>query len=336
MATSIGIISKLHGLLSPVVSAGSGKVGNGGGQAQTGFAFYTLTGVNLGNTSVPFSQTNIKPPNGYALSNLQIYLSVTDTTGGTTAPASPASIESVIQQLQIVGASGRPIAVFDGVFGELQRWQSLLNDQGIYSSAPTPADTAVSTQYNAIWNFAMKHLVIDPSELTSFAVSGLINVLASRATALNGMTSQVVQLTLSADFVPTSGYVKTLYHTKQFGTALTSGYAEMGNQLDDAVLSSIAADFGADAKLSASNTFYLAQAGNSLIPYTSYNAIVAAQSNTSALSAPHITGMFPMQALYKAAVDGTKNVSWRANLAAAPTGGGVSGNINIYEAEQYQ
>ena len=42
-----------------------------------------------------------------------------------------------------------------------------------------------------------------------------------------------------------------------------------------------------------------------------------------------------MQALYKAAINGNDSITWKSNLAAAPTGGGTSGLINIYEAEQY-
>lgn len=320
---------------SGVLKGFGNGVGGGSGNPQTGYSFFTMSSVALGAVPVPFSQTNIKAPNGYALSNLQVYLSVTDTTGSTTAPVSPASVESVIQQLIITGKSGRPIVVMSGANGEMTRWQQLLNDQQIYQSAPTPADTATSMAYTATWNFANKHLVIDPSELSNFSVSGLFNTLSSRAATLNSMTSSVTQFSLAADFVPVSGYVRTMYHTKQFGTSLTSGYADMGNQVDDAIITTLAADFGADAKLNASNTFYLADNNNALIPYTSYNAVVAAQQSTSAIATPHISGFFPMQSLYRAAVNGKDSISWKANLAAAPTGAGISGNINIYEAQQY-
>ena len=127
-------------------AAGASVGGKNAGQAQTGYLLYTLSGTSLGVTSTPFAQTNIKAPNGYALSNLNLYLSVSDLTGNTTAPVSPTSIETTLQQFQIVGRSGKPIVIMNGAYGELTRWQQLLNDSGIYVTTTAPTESV--TTYN--------------------------------------------------------------------------------------------------------------------------------------------------------------------------------------------
>jgi hypothetical protein len=334
MATSLGLL-KMFG--QSTSGSNGGNINSGSGQPQTGYKLVTFSNIKLGSTPVPFSQTNIKAPNGYALSNLQIKLSVTDTTG-TTVPSGVNSIESALSQLQIVGHSGRPLIVFKPNTGDTTKWQNLLNDGYIYSTAPTPADSSASTAYNEVWTPVYKHFVADPSELQGgFEISGNVNTLSSRATTLNSMTSEVIELSIYADFVPVTGYVRTQYRTKNFSSSTTSAYINLGNQLDSAVNTYLAADFGTDTALNTSSTFYLAQNGNTLIPYTSSTTITSILGSVPTNgNAAHIAGFFPMQVLYKAAVDSNQAVTWEANISStAPTGGGISNNVIIYQAEQY-
>ena len=299
------------------LGGGSGSQVNSGGNngvAQTGYQFTTFSNIALGTSPVPIS----------------------DTTSSTTAPSTVNTIESAISQFQIIGSSGKPIFIANGTFGELTRWQQILNDNQAYTAAPTPADSATGTAYAATWLFQLKHLVIDPNE-APLTVQILPNTLASRATTTNNMTSTITSVTLAANFVPTTGYVKTLYRTKQV-TDSSTGYFPLGNYLDSAVLTQIAADFGADSKLNSNSTFFLSDNNNTLIPYTSYNSIVLIQNALPANSgggANHISGFFPFQTLYSANVNGNDNINLTANISSAPTGGGQANTINLYEAEQY-
>ena len=333
-----GLGSMLNGKVSlpSFGNGGSGAVKTAsGGVPQSGYQIASFSSITLGTAPVPTSVTNIKAPNGYPMSNVQVYLSLTDTTGNTTAPVTPATVEKAIQQLQIVGSSGKPIVVWNGTFGEMTRWQQVLNDNGIYTPAPTPTDTVTASAYTSTWLISFKHLVIDPSEYP-LTVTLLPNTLASRAATPNLMTSQINALTVSGDFVPVTGYVKTLYRTKQVSDSST-GYFDLGQNIDNAVCSVIAADYGADSNLNSANTFYIASNNNTLIPYTSYNAIISAQNAlpSNGTNAQHISGFFPIQVLYKAAIDGTQNIKFLSNISSAPTGGGQSNTINLYEAEQY-
>lgn len=306
-----------------------------GGIPQAGYQLTSFSNITLGSSPVSISNTNLRPPNGYPASNLNLLITVTDTTG-TTVPSGVNSIESAIQSIAIVGKSGRPLWLAQGTFGELQRWQQLLNDNESYSVAPTPADSAASTAYPVTWNVTYKHVVLDPSE-APFSVVLLPNTLSSRATTPNSMTSVITSLTVNLDFVPTQGYVRTIYHTKQVSDSST-GYFDLGPSVDSAMISAIAADFGADSKLNASNTFYIADNGNTLLPYTSYNSIIAAQNAlpaTSSGASNHISGFFPVQALYKAAINGADAIKFMCNVASAPSGGGQANTINLYQAEQY-
>ena len=319
--------------------AGTGKSAGSvsGGQPQAGFRLVSFTNITLGSSTTPFGQTNIKPPNGYALSNLMLKLVVKDTTG-TSVPSGVNSIESALSTLNIIGSSGRPIMPFKPTTGDTTKWQNILNDNYAYSTAPTPADSSASTAYTVTWTPRYKHLVIDSSELANgFEISGNANTVSSRATTTNGMTSEITELSVYADFVPVSGYTRTQYRTKNFSTSTTSAYIQLGNQLDNAVNSVLAADFGTDSILSDSQTFYLAQNGNTLIPYTSYDSITAIlDSYPNNGNSAHISGFFPMQTLYQASVNSNQSVVWEANIGStAPSGGGITDNVVIYQAEQY-
>ncbi|MDE1971240.1 MAG: hypothetical protein KGI50_06740 [Patescibacteria group bacterium] len=337
-----GLISRITGAASGIgnsnISSGNTVSStNSAGEPQAAFQFASFSNITLGANPVQLSATNLKPPNGYALSNLQINISVTDTTGGTTAPVTPASIENVLQQLVIKASSGKPLFVSNGTFGEFQRWQQILNDNGSYAVAPTPADSATSTAYTVVYSINLKHFVADASELQGFEVGILPNTLSTRAATLNGMTSVINYVTLVADFVPVAGYVKTMYRTKQI-TVSSTGYVDLGTQLDRVKLSAIAADFGADSKLNVNSTFFVSVQNVPKVPYTGYQAFINAQNQLPANSygnANHISGFFPLQAVYKAAIDGSLLVSYQANIASAPTGGGQSNTVNLYQAEQY-
>ena len=327
---------QLGGIFNKQPSAGISTVN--AGQPQTGYKLVSFTNLALGNIPIPFSQTNIKPPNGYALSNLQFKLTVQDTTGAT-LPSGVNSIESVLQSLSIIGSSGRPIIVFKPYTGDTTRWQNVLNSGYIYNTAPTPADSVISTPYSATWTPVYKHFVVDnASELKGgFEISGTTNTLSSRATTLNGLASTIVELSIYADFVPVSGYVRTQYRTKNYNTNTTNSYINLGNQLDSAVNTVLAADFGSDSILNPSQTFYLAQNGNTLIPYTSSTTLTSILSSVPTNGNPaHISGFYPMQVLYQAAINSTQAVTFDANIgASAPSGGGISNNVVIYQAEQY-
>ena len=317
-------------------TGGASKVASGSGQVKTGYQITSFSNIALGSNPVAISNTNLKAPNGYPASNIQLNITVTDTTGATNAPSGVASIESAFQQIAIIGASGRIIWSGNGTFGEIQRWQQILNDNQAYSAAPTPADSSTSTAYSVNWNINLKHLVIDNSE-SPFEVVILPNTLSSRATTLNGMTSTITSVQLIADFVPVANYQKTQYRTKPLSVSST-GYYDVGTSLDNRLLYAVALDVGTDAKLNSSNTFLLSENGTTLVPYTPYTSVTNIQNSFPAMSSGasnHISGFFPIQTLYKAAIDGSKDITLDVNLASAPTGGGQANTLNLYQAEGY-
>lgn len=319
-----------------VNSGSNNKVANNGGTVKTGYQITSFSNIALGSDPVSISNSNLKFPNGNPASNFQINIAVTDTTGATTAPSGVASIESAFQQIAIIGSSGRVLWSGNGVFGEIERWQQILNDNQAYVTAPTPADSSTSTAYPVNWYLNLKHLVIDPSE-SPLEVVILPNTLSSRASTLNGLTSTITSVQVIADFVPVSNYVKTQYRTKPLSVSST-GYYDVGTSLDNRLLYAVALDVGTDAKLNSSNTFLLSQNGTTLIPYTPYTSITNVQNSLPAMSSGasnHISGFFPIQTLYKAAIDGSQDISLDVNLASAPTGGGQANTLNLYQAEGY-
>jgi len=299
--------------------------------AQTSFKFYSSNTVSLTNQIVAQQQYTIRAPNSFPMSNLNFQLTVTDTTGST-APSGVNSIENTIQSLQIYDKNNTLLASINGVYGEFQRWQRILNPRGVYQVAPTPSDSEANTSYTATYNFNFGGWIVDNSAFPISVVANF-NTLSSRASTLNGMTS-TAQLNLTGDFVPIQGYVKTLLRTKQVSQSST-GIASLGLQLDNAVINAISVDVGADSNLSQNNSIFLAVNNNTLIPNAPYQQVINNEVLQFGSSYSHINGFFPLHTIYGAPIDGRQNVAFNLNIASNPNGGGLSNTINLYMLEQY-
>lgn len=322
----------------------SGSIANiGGGNPsgsttsipQVGYQIYSSGNQTLGTIATPQSVYNIKNPNGLPMSDMNVQLTVVDTSGNTTAPATPKSIETVIQQLNITGTSNRLLCSMSGIYGETTRWQHVFNDNGIYITTSAPTINTTATPVTTTWNITFKHWVVDASEFP-LSIQTIFNTEASRATTTNGMSSTAL-LTITADFVPVTGYVRTLLRTKQIGVAGTGNF-DFGQVLDEEMLNGIALDVGTDSVLNASNTMYLAVNNNSLIPYTSYQSFINSENSTNGTTADriHINGFFVYGVLYKAAVNGQAAVKMTVNFSSTPTGaGGLANTANLYMVETY-
>ena len=322
------LVSKLQGSPAPNAPPAAPKSSS----TQTGIQIVNISATSLGASTTAITTNNITNPNGQPYSNLSFQLTVIDTTGGTTAPANVNSIEEVLQYIVIKGAKSL-LAYIQGPNGEFERWQHRLNQNGVYVAAPTPADTALSTQYPSSWVFSFKNWAIDPSEGPLSITVGL-NTLASRAGTLNGMTSTAA-LTISCDFVPLSSFKRSLLVTKLISQGAT-GLIDIGTNVDSAMIYDMSLDVGADSNLSHTNSFYVALNGNAIIPYSDYENIVQQETNAYPwLSAPHISGFFPLAKGGLGAFNGAASVSLKANYSSAPSIGGQSNKVNLYMIEAY-
>ena len=303
-----------------------GLGGNGGSNSPSsvqkqGILLYEDDSITLGSISVKKRQSNIRLPNNFPLSNLYMYLEVTDTTG-TSVPSGVNSIESVLQKVTLTASDGTPIASFDGTLGEIERWQHRLNDNGVYNVADTPADSAASTGYTGYFKVPMKHFVMSNADAQGMSISVQYNTLASRATTTNSMTSQVVKFQIFADAVPLSSFTPIRLRTKDITSQFDStGYLDYGGDIDRTTIYDLSVDVSADTNLDTSDSWDLAVNGNTLIPSTSYTVLVSREDATYNSSGQHINGFFPLSGIGANGVvlDGTQAISLTANVSTAPT-----------------
>jgi hypothetical protein len=215
-----------------------GSVGLGGGNSGSNvgrnvynqFIFSTGT-VSLGSNLLPQTTQLIPNYNNTAMSSFKIALTVTDTTGGSTAPSGVQPIESVIQQIRVQTNDGIDLINASGAYLDLSATARYLTPGGLYYPSPTPADTSTSTPYAVTWNLVFPFSV----DASKFPLKCFVtyNTLGSRATTLNSMTS-TVNLSFYANYTPhtfTAAKIKNIsIPVAATGTIPLSTYYDIGSK----------------------------------------------------------------------------------------------------------
>lgn len=320
------------GILSP--STNVNKVQGSPGPAsvpQSGVLLFQQSATSLTANTLTNTYSNVKNPNNLPMSNLNIEITRVDTTSSTT-PTGVNSVDTTLLNLIITGSSGRQLCNIHGNYNEFVRWQHRLNPNGYYVSAVTPADSTTATTFTGTMNFAFKNWIIDPSEFP-LSIQVVNNTLASIASATNSATATLA-VTGWADFVPVASYKKAFLRTTLIPEANT-GVIDLGKNVDESVILDLSLDVGADTDLSHTNTFYVSVNNNAVVPNSDYQTLINAENANYPITTPHIAGFFPFGVSRPVVIDGTQAVSIQTNFASAPSGGGQSNSVNMYEIEAY-
>lgn len=158
--------------------------------------------IALGASPAPQNMVQIQNYNGLPISSLKLHLSVTDTTGATTAPSGVFSIENVIQELKLQTNAGQNLFDFNGTLLDISTTSRYLNPVGLVNNSPTPADSATSTGYTSTWDIVIPIAVA--AKYFPLKLFFTASALASRATTLNSMTSTINTLSIYASYHPIS------------------------------------------------------------------------------------------------------------------------------------
>jgi hypothetical protein len=252
--------------------------------------------------------------------NLAIELAVTDTTS-TTVPSGVNSVETALTRFTIFGQSGKQLLdVQPNANDKFRRLMHRLNTTGYYNTPPTPADSAVSTDYTATYHVLLSNWVIYPEEFP-LTVQYTFNTLSSRATTLNSMTS-TASVTAYGDFVAlASGLRRSVIRVKPV-TGVTATNYDFSTFLDSAPILDLSVDVGnADSNIaSGPGGINVAVNNNSLIPNTSYQNVINAEDRLYNITTPHITGYFPINVLggMKVINPSIEKDTFQVNFSTAP------------------
>ncbi len=313
-------------LLSNLLNKQGVKVAPSFGTPTSGSLLFATSNVALGSSPANVISTNIIAPNKYPAHNLNFQIALNASTTSTSAVTTN-PIEQVFT-LTVADAKGDVLAQINGVNGEFTRWQHRLNTNGVYEASPTISIPA-SGNATATWNFSLQHLPIPTSE---FPLTAKLTI-APLSQLGSGVSSATLQsFTMSADFSPTAALPVKL-RTKLVPTG--TGIEDFGSYVDRAQIYDLSMDVAADTNLNSTNSFYLAVNNNSLIPYASYESIITDEQNIYPIPTPHINGFFPFMVATKTSINGTQNVSLKANIATLPSIGGNSNVVNLYMMEGY-
>jgi hypothetical protein len=293
------------------------------GTPSSGNLIYGATGITLGNSPINLISSNITAPNKYNATNLNFQVSLTYSSGasGTLNPLENAVL------LTIMGNDGEVIAQINGSYGEFTRWQHRFNNNGVYVSSPTGATG--KTNDVLTWNFALQHFAI-PNSKFPITVKLTILPLASLGSAVSSATLN--SFYIYADFVPSVDMPVKL-RTKL--VPIATGIQDIGAYIDRTKILDLSIDVATDTNLNASNSIYLAVNNNSLIPYSPYQVIKQKEQSIYPISTPHIDGFFPVNVVIPTIIDGNQQVSFKLNIATAPSVGGNNNVVNLYLAETY-
>lgn len=325
----VGINSAGIGKSNMNSSGSDGGAGGIKGEDVLGVELFDTGTISLGSTTTsPTIPNAIVSYNGLGISALHGVLTVVDTPGGTTAPGTPTTVQSVIKLLSfqsINGGVGAPLIEVDGSLNEISNWQRILNPNGNYQTSAAPTigtSTAVTTTYNFDFYYDI------PATLFNLRPKLTFNTEASRATTLNGMTS-TARLVLSADYTNTDVYGKPLYGSRLKNIPLNqsaTGVAQIANGLDKSVsVIQQAYDFGIDSNLNASNTFNLSVQAKQIMNNMTYTNISGAEANIYPLGS-HISGFFPFRPIDKQTRYFDNSLNLSVNLSSAPYVGGTGVN----------
>lgn len=293
--------------------------------------------TSLGSTGSTIISNQIKNPNNLPMHNLYIDLNVTDTTGNTTAPVSPASAETAFTQFIITGNTGRQLLNINPSSGDkFRKLQHRFNQAGYYNTPPTPADTATGTTYSVDYNVLLQNWVIYPQEFP-LTVQVVTNTLSSRATTTNSLAS-TVQVTCYGDFIPLARALPPTVIRVKPVTGITATNYDFSTYLDNAPILDVSVDVGADDKIaSGSGAINIAVNNNSLIPNTAYQTVINRENQLYQITTPHIPGYFPVNVLngMRPLNPSVEKDTFQVNFAAAPDADGTSGQADLILVESY-
>ena len=329
-----------NGILAGILGAAGGARTQSNGTAsvnQSNVLLFQGATTSLGAATQTITQTQIKNPNGLPMHNMYIQLTVTDTTGASSAPSGVNSIETALTLFTITGQSGRQLMnIIPNANDKFRRLQHRFNTNGYYNTPPTPADSSTSTAYSVSYNVLLGNWVIDPSEFP-LTVQYTYNTLSSRATTLNSMTS-TASVTAYGDFVKlASAMPRSVVRVKPV-TGITATNYDFSTYLDAAPILDVSLDVGSADTAIASGTgaINIAVNNNSLVPNTGYQTVINQEDRLYNISTPHITGYFPFNVLNGMQVlnPATQKDTLQVNFASAPNCV-TSGEADLIMVEAY-
>lgn len=290
--------------------------------------------IALGAAQAPQNMVQIQNYNGLPMSSLKLHLSVTDTTGGTTAPSGVFSIENVIQELKLQTNSGINLFDFNGTLLDISTTSRYLNPVGLINNSPTPADSAVSTAYTSTWDIVLPFAVAAkyfPLKLFFTAAP-----LASRATTLNAMTSTINTLAVYASYHPISVFDQQIIN--QTISVPGTGTINLSTQyLQDRTYYMQAYQYGAVESSSATDS-PIGSSGNGItftpngqlyLQNAPLEAFITTENtkypNTVSTGVGHETGLIN---LFTNTFKATAATQFNVDFTSAPSTGGYAGQSN--------
>lgn len=306
---------------------------------QSNVQLFQTSVTSLSSSLQTININNIKAPNNYIMSNLQLDINVIDTTGGTSAPSGVNSIDSAITSFSLTGATGTQLLNLQNANNgdPFRKFQHRLNTSGYYNTPPTPADSSTSTAYSVDYNVLLGNWTIYPQD---FAGQGLscqigLNTLSSRATTLNSMTS-TVQVTAYADFVPLANPLRRTVLRQKPVTGIAAANFDFGTYLDTSPIIDLSIDVGsADSKIASGGAINVLQNNVPLISNSAYQNVINREDQLYNITTPHITGYFPLNVLRGMTVlnAAVNKESVQVNFTAQPNASGTTGQANVYMIE---
>ena len=290
--------------------------------------------IALGSGPAPQNMVLIQNYNGLPMSSMKLHLSVTDTTGGTTAPSGVFSIENTMQELKLQTNSGINLFDFNGTLLDISTTSRYLNPVGLVNNAPTPADSAVSTAYKADWDIVLPFAVA--AKYFPLKLFFTASPLASRATTLNAMTSTINTLSVYASYHPISVFDQTIVNQ----TIPVSGTGQINlapQLLQDRTYYMQAYQYG-DVENSSASDSSIGSTGNGItftpngqlyLQNAPLQSFITTENtkypNTISTGVGHETGMIN---LFTNTFKATSATQFNIDFTSAPSTGGYAGQSN--------
>lgn len=196
----MGISLNSDGLIGQIVNAigGSGTTGSGSVAPVNDQLVASFGSITLNAGLQPQNMVQIPNYNGLPYSSFRIHLSVTDTTGNTTAVVTPYSIENVIHGFNLQTKDGKNIFNFAGDQLDISNSARYLDPNGLINNAPNPANSVTATTTTSTWDIIIPFAVSQKyAPLKLFVV---FNPVASRAATINLLGSVVNSMQVFASY----------------------------------------------------------------------------------------------------------------------------------------
>ena len=290
--------------------------------------------TSLGGNTLPQNMVEIPAYRGLAASSFRLHLSVTDTTGATTAPSGVNSIENVIKNITLQTASGKNIVNMDGSLLDISNTARYLDPQGLINNSPTPADSATSTAYTDSWDITVPFAIANKHFPLKLFVT--YNTLSSRATTLNSMTSQINALNVYMSYHPISVLDQAIVN--QTIPVSSTGNINLATQyllnrlyyMQAYVYGDVQASSATDSPIGATGQGVTFTPDGSLYmqnsPLQSFiNLENSKYPNTVSTGVGHETGMVN---LFTNPFKATSSTQFNVGFTSAPSTGGASGQSN--------